>query len=53
MPKPMTLAIMSNREANHLLQTLLFSWVWDGNGKGRDLVSSLDKSVEVRNSPLV
>lgn len=27
MPKPMTLAIMSNREANHLLQTLLFSWV--------------------------
>lgn len=31
MPKPVMLAIMSNREANYLLQTLLFRWVQDGN----------------------
>lgn len=41
MGKPMTLALMSNRGANYLPQTLLFS------RNGRDLLPLPNKSVEV------
>lgn len=47
MLKPMTLALMSNREANYLP----LQWGWDGTGKDRDSLSSLDKSLEVILTP--